>query len=218
MSTILGYIVKMAPYMAYAIPVILAIRIFAVKRLGRHHKRTTVWHEAGVWSFLIFMAGLASITVIPRDGDGTLTGFAGLAGFGRINLVPFRIAVDSWKALAGGNGIYPLINIGGNIVMFMPVGFFVSLLWNGESLKKAALAGFIASLTVELCQLPQARGTDIDDLWLNTLGAVLGYAVFCLIRWLKPQWILLFRLREEVHGRENDSVEDSSDVKCEMEA
>lgn len=95
MSTILGYIVKMAPYMAYAIPVILAIRIFAVKRLGRHHKRTTVWHEAGVWSFLIFMAGLASITVIPRDGDGALTGFAGLAGFGRIHRLSYRRTVSA---------------------------------------------------------------------------------------------------------------------------
>ena len=75
-------------------------------------------------------------------------------------------------------------------------GFFAALLWKGESLKKAAFAGFFFSLTVEICQLPQARGTDIDDLWLNTLGAVLGYGVFWLMRRYRPLWIPGFRVRE----------------------
>ena len=71
-----------------------------------------------------------------------------------------------------------------------------ALLWKGESLKKAGLAGFFFSLTVEICQLPQARGTDIDDLWLNTLGAILGYGVFGLMKRYRPLWIPGFRVRE----------------------
>ena len=35
---------------------------------------------------------------------------------------------------------------------------------------------------MNFCQLPLDRGTDIDDLWLNTLGAALGYLVFLLCR------------------------------------
>lgn len=203
MNETLIYIRKMAPYMAYAVPMIGIVRVIAVWRLGRSHRSTTVYHETGLWFFLLFMAGLASITIIPRSADGGLIGFVGMKGFLRINLVPFRIVVDSWKALAAGDWIYPVINIAGNIVMFMPAGFFTALLWNGESLKKAALAGFFFSLTVELCQLPQARGTDIDDLWLNTLGAVLGYGAFCLIKRFRPLWIQVFRIRE-ASGQRNE--------------
>ena len=196
MNAVLTYIRNMAPYMAYAVPVIWIVRLIAVRRLRKSHRSTTVCHEAGLWCFLLFMAGLASITVIPRSADGGLTGFVGMKGFSRINLIPFRIIVDSWKALSDGNWIYPMINIAGNIVMFMPAGFFTALLWKGESLKKAGLAGFFFSLTVEICQLPQARGTDIDDLWLNTLGAILGYGVFGLMKRYRPLWIPGFRVRE----------------------
>ena len=37
------------------------------------------------------------------------------------------------------------------------------------------------SLCIELLQLPQARGTDIDDLWLNMLGALIGYLIYILL-------------------------------------
>ena len=96
----------------------------------------------------------------------------------RINLIPFRIFADS---LASGTG-YFIINFLGNIGMFLPIGFFTALLWERPSFLKSAGAGFFTSLTIELCQLPLDRGTDIDDLWLNTLGAALGYLVFLLCR------------------------------------
>ena len=93
MNTVLTYIRNMAPYMAYAVPVIWIVRLIAVRRLRKSHRSTTVCHEAGLWCFLLFMAGLASITVIPRSADGGLTGFVGMKGFSRINLIPFRIIV-----------------------------------------------------------------------------------------------------------------------------
>ena len=95
MNTVLIYIRNMAPYMAYAVPVIWIVRLIAVRRLRKSHRSTTVCHEAGLWCFLLFMAGLASITVIPRSADGGLTGFVGMKGFSRINLIPFRIIMDS---------------------------------------------------------------------------------------------------------------------------
>lgn len=40
---------------------------------------------------------------------------------------------------------------------------------------QCAAAGFCVSLFIELCQLPLNRCSDIDDLILNTLGALAGY-------------------------------------------
>lgn len=61
--------------------------------------------------------------------------------------------------------------------MFLPFGFCLPLLWNISG-KKAVLAGFGVSLFIEFSQLFLARGTDIDDLILNTLGAGAGLAIY----------------------------------------
>lgn len=51
-----------------------------------------------------------------------------------------------------------------------------------EKLWKTALFGFGVSLFIEATQLILPRGTDVDDLLLNTFGTLLGYALFALIR------------------------------------
>ena len=44
--------------------------------------------------------------------------------------------------------------------------------------QKTILIGFCSSLFIEICQMFLTRGTDIDDLMLNTTGVVLGILVF----------------------------------------
>ena len=88
-----------------------------------------------------------------------------------INLIPFS---------SEGAMTYIL-----NIIMFMPLGFLLPLIWeNFRNAKKVVLMGFLMSLTIEICQLFNIRTTDIDDLMMNTLGALVGYCcwkVFSLI-------------------------------------
>ncbi len=88
---------------------------------------------------------------------------------------------------------YFLINVVGNVVMFMPFGFFVLSL----SKKKrkgffvffsVTVSGFLFSLSVETIQLLTKVGCfDVDDLLLNTIGVVLGYWMyrFCRAIWQK---------------------------------
>lgn len=69
----------------------------------------------------------------------------------------------------------------GNLIWFAPAGFLVRL--KGGKLRQAALAGFGLSLLVESLQFLLGSGvTELDDLILNTLGALLGYAAGCLLR------------------------------------
>ena len=72
-----------------------------------------------------------------------------------------------------------------NIIMFMPLGFLLPLIWeNFRNAKKVVLMGFLMSLTIEICQLFNIRTTDIDDLMMITLGALVGYCcwkVFSLV-------------------------------------
>ena len=75
-----------------------------------------------------------------------------------------------------------LRNLLGNIVLFIPLGYFLPTL--NSSLRKfylTFLAVTIIITTIELTQLVFMVGTcDIDDLILNLLGASLGYGLFRL--------------------------------------
>jgi glycopeptide antibiotics resistance protein len=47
---------------------------------------------------------------------------------------------------------------------------------------KTALSGITLSLIIELSQLFSGRVTDIDDLMMNTLGALIGWVIFRLLK------------------------------------
>lgn len=62
-----------------------------------------------------------------------------------------------------------------NIVGFIPVGLLVGLISRRYGVSKALLAGLLLSLTVECSQLLWHKGVfDVDDLFNNSLGAVIG--------------------------------------------
>uniref|UniRef100_UPI002731C1BE VanZ family protein n=1 Tax=Faecalibaculum rodentium TaxID=1702221 RepID=UPI002731C1BE len=75
-----------------------------------------------------------------------------------------------------------------NVVLFVPLGFFLPWLWRTfDGLKQTALTGFLLSLGIELLQVFGLGITDINDLITNTLGTILGYGLFCLAHHLmKP--------------------------------
>lgn len=63
-----------------------------------------------------------------------------------------------------------------NILLFIPFGFFVPLLWRQmRTLKRTALCGLAFSLFIETAQMFSGRLTDIDDLLTNMGGAVIGF-------------------------------------------
>ena len=80
-----------------------------------------------------------------------------------------------------------LVNLIGNTAMFIPLGIvwpavFPQLNTHG----KRIAAGFGCSLVIEILQLPFfERYTDLDDLILNTVGFLLGYGIWLLVKKLK---------------------------------
>ena len=81
-----------------------------------------------------------------------------------------------------------------NIVLFMPFGFYYRLFGRSLENEKHRMRGIPFSLAIELNQLLNNRITDIDDLFTNTLGAIVGYVLY------KVLYTALFKLilkREE---------------------
>lgn len=99
----------------------------------------------------------------------------------RINLLPFVYLFD-----------YPvfreaLLNLIGNTTMFIPIGIVWPVVFKQlDSHKKIIAAGVGFSLCIEILQLPfYDRVSDIDDLILNSLGYLMGYGIYLLVKLLK---------------------------------
>lgn len=178
MGAISRYISDMIPYMIITVPVYLIARFIFLKT-----KKIKVnwYHETALLLFVLFTAGLLSQTVIPKLEFG-VNGFGIVkSGIHGTNLIPFRFLFDTYnEVFVNGNFNYFLINFLGNIIMFLPFGFFIPLLWNISD-KKTIAIGFCSSLFIEFCQLFLTRGTDIDDLILNTVGTILGLFLYRLL-------------------------------------
>jgi glycopeptide antibiotics resistance protein len=103
-----------------------------------------------------------------------------------------------------------LINLVGNILVFVPLGFgLAGALYQGrvkQIIWQAALGGFILSLAIELLQLTTlSRSTDVDDLIFNTLGAALGASLYAVFK------IYFTRSRHELTcTTENENVQRSN--------
>ena len=103
-----------------------------------------------------------------------------------LNLEPFHTIKLFWNVLDREEyRALAIVNLVGNVAMFVPLGFFLPTLW--KSLRKwwkTWAATLLIMLAVELIQLFTLRGTfDVDDLILNLAGAAIGYVLY---RWTNP--------------------------------
>lgn len=98
----------------------------------------------------------------------------------RISLRPFRSIMRDLAA--GGEPL--LVNGIGNVVVLLPLGAALATLGGDRAkVRHAALAGFVLSATVETLQIGTGRRVaDVDDVILNTLGAVLGFLAAAAVR------------------------------------
>ena len=99
----------------------------------------------------------------------------------RVNLMPMVNLLD-YEILRE-----MLINVIGNSTMFVPLGIVWPYVFkNLDTHSKVIGAGAGFSLCIEILQLPFFdRVTDIDDLILNSLGFVIGYGIYLLVKTVK---------------------------------
>ena len=161
--------------------ILLPCVIYILLQILLAHKKTNMVHIVWVGIFLVYV-----YLVLETTGIGTIWEagqYAGMEFQKEINLVPFH------------NGIHLSMIL--NIVMFMPLGFLLPLIWkNYQSLFRTALTGLGFSFGIEFCQLFNRRVSDVEDLLMNMLGTMLGWGI-----WLCFSYIV--RLK---YGRRNEGV------------
>ena len=90
-----------------------------------------------------------------------------------------------YRDILGWRAVF--LNIFGNVLAFMPFGFFLPVISRrSKKWYNTVTFGFTWSLILETLQLIFKVGSfDVDDLFLNTLGAAFGFGCYCLVQQLR---------------------------------
>lgn len=149
--------------------------------INEPHKKTWVWWGGRVLFFL-YMASLIYFLFFSERYGRTLSNREY-----HYNLKLFKEIRRFWtyRKTLGWEPV--VVNLAGNIGVFIPVGLAVPLLYEHcRSFFQVTLLSFEISLGAELIQLMAKVGTfDVDDLFLNTIGGCIGYALFA---WCRHRW------------------------------
>ena len=144
--------------------------------------------EAALAVFVLFMVGLLVLTVgppYPHIYSGLVWGVGRIRRGEGVNLVPFRSIIDYFRHYVRG---YFEVNFIGNIIMFMPWGFGLVLLWKRQQrVSLIILSALVLTVSIETVQLFIGRSVDVDDIILNFLGSCLGAALYFMLRKLFPK-------------------------------
>ncbi len=128
---------------------------------------------SGSYCLFLVLFAIYVICVFHVTGAGTLYQaldwkFRGMS----VNLIPFSQEIDPIGYIL-------------NVLMCVPFGVLVPLIW--KRLAKPGtilLSGLCFSALIELSQTLCARGTDVDDLIMNTIGAFAGFWVYKIWNWI----------------------------------
>ena len=174
----LDYLVRMLPGLLGAAILFFILRPWRLKRLAGLELSSSRMREGALLLFWLFCGGMAMLTLTPYWFDW----LALIRGLRPIH-PPFftlgRIELDGgFRDFGSQNSflrVWALYILLGNIVMFMPFGFFTALLWRGFTWRRALAVGAAVTLSVESWQLVVGRAFDVSDIVLNTLGVLCGY-------------------------------------------
>lgn len=117
--------------------------------------------------FLIFIIYVLCLFYVVTFGD---------VGWSSSNFIPFK---EMFRYSFGSNLF--IKNVLGNIIMFIPYGFFVSYYLDLKKPLSAFLMVLLVSVSIETTQLLIGRVFDVDDIILNLIGGMIGFIIYKLI-------------------------------------
>lgn len=181
------------------IVIVLVILCYLILRaiifvLKMKNKKTFIWYKE-IIGFLLVLYSLMVISVtlfplyITPHGKFQFPYWS----INYIPLISIMRAINDVGIAYSGDTLFMIKlivrNVGGNIVMFMPLGFLVPVIWKDcKRFKKILMIGFSVSLSIESLQFVEnllgvgfGRIIDIDDVICNVFGTILGYLIYKLL-------------------------------------
>lgn len=102
-----------------------------------------------------------------------------------VNFIPFKTIIFYAKAEHVNTDI-AINNLMGNFVLLLPLGLLLPFLFKRcQTLTSIAAVAFGVSALIEVIQfILQIGMADVDDILLNTIGAIVGFYGYKVIMWL----------------------------------
>lgn len=151
------------------LPVIIIFTVIAsslrITYLIKHHKKLVLHKELYYLIFILYILSLFQVVTFQDVNYGTS------------NFIPFK---EIFRYNFGSRLFVK--NIVGNILLFLPYGYFVSDYLKTNKARHTIFLTLLVSTTIEIVQLNIGRTFDIDDIILNVIGGVLGYLLYTAIR------------------------------------
>ena len=156
----------------YAMLIIFTVVLVAIRiaYLIVNKKEFVFYKELFLLTFVVYSICLFYVVTFEDNNYGTN------------NFIPFR-EITRYEFLSS----YFIHNVVGNIILFIPFGFFVSSIIKSKKPFAIISVSLICSLTIELTQYLIGRTFDIDDIILNLAGCTLGYLVYLIIELLESK-------------------------------
>lgn len=146
------------PMLLIFIVVLSTIRINYILEKGEKFVLYREFFSLAFVIYILLLFGLVTNTDVQSYGH---------------NFIPFR---EIMRYKIGSKYFY--WNVIGNIMIFVPFGFFISSYLNSQKMNRPLLITLITSLTIELVQMFIDRSFDVDDILLNCTGGLIGFLLF----------------------------------------
>ena len=135
-------------------------------------RKISARREALYFVFAVYLAALLQITVWRSGPDWQAIAQGG--GHAEAQLTLLGTTLRHWR-VGGWTFVYHAV---GNLGWFLPFGLLLPPVRRRWNLAETVLAGMLLSTGIEALQWFLRTGiTDIDDVLLNALGALLGYLI-----------------------------------------
>ena len=151
------------PMIIISIVVLVSLRI---TYLIKNKEHLTLYRELLTLSFIIYILCLFQIVTFQDEVNWSSN-----------NFIPFK---EMFRYELGSRLF--LKNVIGNLLLFLPFGFFTTHYLKSEKPYIVIIITVIVSVAIELVQMAIGRVFDIDDIILNIVGGTLGYFIYALLR------------------------------------
>ncbi len=141
---------------------IVAISLIRFFYLQNHREKFVFYKEICYLAAIIYIWLLFEILTMSE-----LNGVSGM------NLTPF----SEIMRYEFGSKLF-IRNVLGNILIFVPFGYLIGTYVNPKKIWPVIITTILTSVTVEFVQLKVGRSFDIDDIFLNLIGAIIGFLLY----------------------------------------
>lgn len=160
-TTIINIFENVWPMILIFTTIVVSMRIV---HIIKNHPTVYLYKDLMVLGFVIYILCLFHVVTFQDVSWSTS------------NFIPFR----EMFRYEFGTGLF-FKNVVGNMIMFLPFGFFVSYFLNLDKIRYIFILSLVSSLSIETTQMVIGRVFDVDDIMLNIIGGILGYFIYRIL-------------------------------------